>query len=74
MTGGGNVAVGADIVRAVLSIVTSTTAPKTLGEGRSGEASDWNMYKTSWSRQNGTVVSYPYHERLVKFYHVFIKA
>jgi hypothetical protein len=72
MTGGGNMAVGADIVGAVLSIVTSTTAPKTLGEGGSGKASDWNMYKTSWSRQNGTVVSYPYHERLVKLYHVFI--
>jgi hypothetical protein len=55
-------AVGADIVGTVLSIVTSTTAPKTLGEGRSGEASDWDMYKTSWSGQNGTVVSYPYHE------------
>ena len=48
MTGGGNMAVGADIVGAVLSIVTSTTAPKTLGEGGSGEASDWNMYKASW--------------------------
>jgi hypothetical protein len=72
MTGGGNMAVGADIVGAVLSIVTSTTAPKTLGEGGSGEASDWNMYKTSWRGQNGTVVSYPYHELLVKLYHVFI--
>jgi hypothetical protein len=49
MTGGGNVAVGADIVGAVLSIVTSTTAPKTLGESRSGEASDWDVNKTGWS-------------------------
>jgi hypothetical protein len=50
MTGSGNVAVGADVVGTVLSIVTSTTTLKALGEGRGGEASDWNMYKTSWSR------------------------
>jgi hypothetical protein len=49
MTGGGNMAVGADVVGAILSIVTSTTTPKALGEGRGGEASDWNMDKTGWS-------------------------
>jgi hypothetical protein len=49
MTGSGNVTVGADIVGTVLLIVTSMTAPKTLGKGGSGESMDGNMYKMSGS-------------------------
>jgi hypothetical protein len=43
-------AVGADVVGTILSIVTSTTAPKALGEGRSRKASNWNVNKASGGR------------------------
>ena len=38
MTGGGNMAMGANIIGTVLSIMTCTMTSKTLGEGRCGAA------------------------------------
>jgi hypothetical protein len=72
MAGGRKVAVGADIVGAVLSIVTSMTAPKTFGEGGSRESADGNVHKASGSRQYGLVIPDPYHEGLIKFHCLFV--
>jgi hypothetical protein len=50
MTRGRDVVVGADVVGAILSIVTSTTALKAFGESRSWESSDRNVDQASGSR------------------------
>jgi hypothetical protein len=49
MTGSGDVAVGTDVVGTVLSIMTSTTAPKTFGESGGREPSNGNMNQTGGS-------------------------
>jgi hypothetical protein len=50
MTGSGDMAVGANIVGTVLFIITSTTAPKTLGKSRGRELSNGNMNKAGGGR------------------------
>jgi hypothetical protein len=50
MTGSGDVAVGADIVGTVLSIMTSTTAPKTFSESGGRELPNRNMNQTGGGR------------------------
>jgi hypothetical protein len=50
MTGSGDMAVGANVVGTVLSIMTSTTALKTLGESRGRESLNGNMNKMGGGR------------------------
>ena len=50
-------AMGTDVERAVLTIVTCARAPKALGEGGSGATSDGNIEEASGGRDDGTIVA-----------------
>jgi hypothetical protein len=65
MTGSEDMAVGADVVGTVLSIMTSMMAPKTLGKSRGGESSNGNINNTGGGREDRTIISDLYHERLI---------
>jgi hypothetical protein len=67
-----DMAVGADVVGAVLSIVTLMMTLKTFGESSSRALMNRYLNETSGGGQQSTVVSEPYHERLVKFHDIFI--
>ena len=57
VSGSGEVAMGTDVERAVLTIVTCARAPKALGEGGSGATSDGNIEEASGGRDDGTIVA-----------------
>ena len=64
----------ADVEGAILAIVTCTMAPKAFGQRGSGAASDWDIEKASWGREDWTIITELYYERTIGVHRIFIQA
>ena len=74
VTGGGEMAVRADVEGAVLAIVTCARAPKAFGKSGSGATRNGDVEEARWGRNDRTIVSELYDKRPVDVHSVFIQA
>ena len=69
---GGELAVGADVERTVLTIVTCARAPKALSKGGSGATRDGDIKEVHWGRDNRMIVSQLYDNRAVGVHSILV--
>ena len=65
VTRGGEMTMGTNVFRAILTVVTQTMTPKALGGRRCGSSRDRDLYDASGSREDLGTVFQLYHERSV---------
>ena len=65
-------AMGADVERAVLAIVTCTKAPKTFGQCGSGATRDRDVEEAHWGRYDWTIITKLHDERTVGVHSILV--